>query len=286
MGTTRMIDVGDARLHVVEEGIGHPVVLIHGLAGDAGAWRPQMDALASRYRTVAFDNRGAGRSTQRDEPITLEGMAQDTLVLLESLEIEQAHIVGRSMGGAIAQHLALMAPERITSLVLCASFAKLDPLGHRVLTNMREVLEWRGNWHDHARHSIANFLSADYLNHHPAEVEQILDLIGGESRLPACYVAQNHACLMNDTLDQLPQITAPALVLSGDLDPICSSTATQWLDAGLPNSTSHVFAGTSHFFMREQPREFLEVLLDWLNRQTHDPAAQGGPNRREVSDVD
>src|SRR5918911_2679682 len=98
-----LADVGGNELFHVEQGDGFPVLLIHGLAGDHTAWTPQLPALAERYRTIAFDNRGAGRSTQRDEPVTTEELARDTLALLDALEIDRAHVVGRSMGGAIAQ---------------------------------------------------------------------------------------------------------------------------------------------------------------------------------------
>jgi pimeloyl-ACP methyl ester carboxylesterase len=140
--------VGKYKIFYVDEGEGFPIVLIHGLAGDHQAWAPQIAALRGRHRVIAFDNRGAGKSTQVDEPVTTEDLARDTLGLMDALGVSRAHIVGRSMGGSIAQHIALRAPDRVQSLVLCASFAKLDPLGMRVLTNMREVLEWRGSWEE------------------------------------------------------------------------------------------------------------------------------------------
>ena len=106
------------------------------------------------------------------------------------------------MGGAVAQHMALQAPARVRSLALCASFARLDPLGRRVLLNMREALEWRGSWADHARHSVQNFVSAPFFNEQPEPVAPIERLIGGETRLPACYSRQNEACQQHDTLDR------------------------------------------------------------------------------------
>ena len=102
--------VGSYEIHYVEEGSGFPVVLIHGLAGDHTAWAAPMQSWSRDHRVLAFDNRGAGRSTQVDEPISTEDMARDTLALMDQLGIERAHVVGRSMGGAIAQHMALMAP--------------------------------------------------------------------------------------------------------------------------------------------------------------------------------
>jgi 3-oxoadipate enol-lactonase len=257
---------GEYELYYVEEGDGFPVVLIHGLAGDHTAWMPQLPRLSSRYRTIAFDNRGAGRSTQKDEPVTTEELARDTLALMDELAVERAHVVGRSMGGAVAQHIALLDPDRVQSLVLLASFARLDPLGMRVLANMREVLEWTGSWQDHARHSVQNFVSAAFFNERREQVAQIEALIGGESRLQACYVRQNHACLEHDTLDRLGEIRCPTLVLGGGRDPICSPTSTGWLGR-IPGSETELFEDSSHFFLLEEPERFMQTLESWLERQ-------------------
>jgi 3-oxoadipate enol-lactonase len=259
--------VGDYELHYVEQGEGFPVVLIHGLAGDHTAWAPQLPRLSPCYRTIAFDNRGAGRSTQKDEPVTTEDLARDTLTLMDELAVERAHVVGRSMGGAVAQLMALLEPNRVQSLVLLASFARLDPLGMRVLANMREVLEWTGSWPDHARHSVQNFVSAAFFNQREEQVAQIEALIGGESRLQACYVRQNYACLEHDTLEVLGEIRCPTLVLGGGRDPICSPTATSWLGR-IPGSETVLFEDSSHFFLLEEPERFMQILEGWLERQT------------------
>lgn len=261
------ISVPGTELFYVEQGAGFPVVLIHGLAGDHTAWLPQLPMLASKYRVIAFDNRGAGQSTQRDEEITTEQLAQDTLALMDELSVKRAHIIGRSMGGAIAQHMALIAPERVQSLALCASFARLDPLGFRVLTNMREVLEWTGSWRDHAHHSVQNFVSAEFFNEHQDTVAAIENLIGGETRMQACYIRQNHACLEHDTLDALDSIRCPTLILGGGRDPICSPTATAWLGK-IPGSETVLFESSSHFFLMEESDRFNRLIQDWLERQT------------------
>jgi 3-oxoadipate enol-lactonase len=262
-----LASVGENELFYVEQGEGFPLVLIHGLAGDHSAWAPQLPRLSARYRTIAFDNRGAGQSTQRDEPVSTEDLARDTLGLMDSLGLERAHVVGRSMGGAVAQQMALLEPDRVASLVLLASFARLDPLGMRVLANMREVLEWTESWTAHARHSVQNFVSARFFNEQPDAVAAIEGLIGGETRLQACYVRQNHACLEHDTLDRLEQIRCPTLVLGGGRDPICSPTATAWLGR-IPGSETVLFEESSHFFLLEEPERFMTTLEDWLGRHT------------------
>lgn len=251
-------------INYVDEGKGVPVVMIHGLAGDLSAWLPQVNALRNRYRVIAFDNRGAGRSTQIDEPVSTTDLARDTIALLEHLGVGNAHVIGRSMGGAIAQIIALERPDLVRSLVLCASFAKLDPLGRHVLTNMREVLEWRNSWRDHAHHSIQNFVGYEFFNREREQIARIESLIGGETRLPACYVRQNWACLEHNTLDRLGEIECPTLIMGGTQDPICSPTATGWLSAGIRNSRTVMFEGCSHFFLMERSEKFMAELSSWL----------------------
>lgn len=264
----KAVSLGRYRLRYLDEGVGPCVILIHGLAGDHSAWLAQVEALRNHYRVIAFDNRGAGKSTQLDEPVTTEDLAADTLSLMEYLKIERAHVVGRSMGGAVAQHMALQAPDRVLSLALCASFAQLDPLGRRVLSNMREALEWRMSWADHARHSVQNFVSADFFNKNPDQVGAIERLIGGETRLPACYIRQNEACQLHDTTGQLSRIRQPALIMAGENDPICSLTATRVLQSGLPHATTEIFRNASHFFLMEQPVKFMKLLSNWLKSVT------------------
>lgn len=256
--------IGRYQLRYADVGAGTPVVLIHGLAGDHTAWLAQVEVLRATHRVIAFDNRGAGASTQVDEPVSTQDLARDTLALMDHCGVERAHVVGRSMGGAVAQHMALLAPGRVLSLVLCASFARLDPLGRRVLLNMREALEWRGSWADHARHSVQNFVSAGFFNRHPERVAAIEQLLGGETRLPACYSRQNQACQQHDTVDRLHAIRQPCLVMAGANDPICSLTATALLSDGLPDVRTEIFADASHFFLMEQPQKFMALLTGWL----------------------
>tara|TARA_R110000824_G_scaffold207846_1_gene393379 strand:- start:3938 stop:4741 length:804 start_codon:yes stop_codon:yes gene_type:complete len=260
------VTVNGQDIYYVDQGQGSPIILIHGLAGDHTAWHPQMEWLKGSYRIVALDNRGAGKSTQRDEPVSTEQMARDVLALMDHLEIDQAQIVGRSMGGAIAQHMALLAPDRVQSLALCASFAKLDPLGKRVLHNMREVLEWTGSWAAHAKHSVQNFVGPTYFNHYPERIRDLETLIGSDTRLQACYVQQNHACQRHDTLERLREISCPTLVMAGECDPICSLTAAQWLVDGIPGARLEVFDDCSHFFLVEQAERFNTMLSGWLRQ--------------------
>ena len=260
--------IGAHDIHYADQGSGFPLLLIHGLAGDHSAWTPQIAAWRERHRVIAPDSRGAGRSSQVDEPVSTEDLARDMLALFDRLGIAKAHVLGRSMGGAIAQHMALAAPERVHTLVLCASFARLDAYGRRVLANMREVLELSGSWAVHARHSVRNFVSADYFDANPERIAAIEQLIGGETRLQACYVRQNQACLEHDTLARLAEIRCPTLILAGGRDPICPLACTRSMSEGIKHAETVVFDNASHFFLMEEPERFMRTVNGWLARHT------------------
>src|SRR5260370_13298422 len=131
------VRVGDIEMFYVEAGAGDPVVLIMGFGGDHTAWAFQLRPFAERYRVIARDNRGAGQPDQPDTPCTIALMADDTVGLLDRLGVERAHIVGVSMGGMIAQELALRAPRRVRSLQPHATLPRQDPYIRALLDGSR-----------------------------------------------------------------------------------------------------------------------------------------------------
>jgi 3-oxoadipate enol-lactonase len=269
--------VGDAELEYWDDGTGdETVLLIHGLAGDSSAWSVMRRSLAGRFRVVGFDNRGAGRSTQSPGAVTTELLARDSLSLMDHLGVDRAQIVGRSMGGAIAQQIALIAPERVQSLVMCSSFARLDPRGRRALENMREALEWSGSWEVHARHSVGNFISTRTFNESPQLVKAVERIAQTDYRLIDCYVAQNQACQEHDTLARLGEIACPVLIAAGGRDPVCSMTATRWMANAFVSPEVVIFEESSHLFLLEEEERAHTVVIDWLekNRKTADNVSQ------------
>src|SRR5438105_12628721 len=128
-----------SRLHVVERGQGDPVLWLQGLNAPAAAWAVQLAHFAHSHRSIAPDARGVGASDAPPPPYTTRGMADDSLAVLDALGVQRAHVVGLSLGGAVAQELALAHPERVRSLALLSSFAVQAPRSRALLQAWRVV---------------------------------------------------------------------------------------------------------------------------------------------------
>ena len=145
-----IVNANGVDLWVEQEGAGDDVLFISGLADEGACWVDQVGGLSDRYRVTTFDNRGVGRSTTPEGEFTIADFAADTAALMDALEIESAHVVGSSMGGAIAQELALAHPERVRSLVLNGTWCRGDRFLHEIFRN------WM--WSAEKADSIRDFL--------------------------------------------------------------------------------------------------------------------------------
>jgi len=261
-----VVNTGRFDINYIEQGDGYPVLLIHGLAGDHTAWLPQIAAWKDKYRVIAFDNPGSGDSSLVSEPTGTADLAEATLGLMDKLGIERAHVVGRSMGGAVAQHMAIKAPERIQSMALAASFARLDPVGARVIANLQQLLSWRKSWAEWAPHAVFLFVAPKFFNENAELMARITALVSDEGRDMASYDHLATACIEHDALDSLPAIQTPTLVMGGRFDPICSMTAQSWMMEKLPNATLEIFENSSHFFLMEEAAKAMKTLEAWFEK--------------------
>jgi 3-oxoadipate enol-lactonase len=115
------VKVSGLNMYYEVHGEGRPLVLISGLGNDLSSWALQIPDLAKRYRVISFDNRGSGHTDAPDQPYSIRMMAEDTAGLMDALGIEKAHVLGISMGGYIAEELAMAWPGRVTGLVLATT---------------------------------------------------------------------------------------------------------------------------------------------------------------------
>jgi pimeloyl-ACP methyl ester carboxylesterase len=256
MTTSAPIHTGELEFWVEQRGQGPDVLLIAGLGDPAEAWQFQLDGLADRYRMIAFDNRGVGRTPLPGGSLSAAAMADDAASLLHALEVTSAHVAGFSMGSAIAHELALRHPEVVRSLVLVSTYARPDAL-------FRSQLEfWR--WLPEVAPSERAFFEAFFTwvytprAHADGTVAQIVEeaLAFPHQQSLEAFQAQVDVCLRHDTADRLSQIAAPTLVLSSELDSILPPRFGQAVAEGIPNARFEVVGGQAHQPFQEIPNEF------------------------------
>ena len=138
------VNVRDIEINYHEEGTGFPLVLIHGLSGDQAGWVWVMPEFSKHYRTIAPDVRGHGDSGKPDMPYSIQQFSEDIFALFQKLEIRLAHLLGVSMGAAIAQQFVLDHPERVKSLILVSTFSHIDVHLYKAFIKLRKSLDRGG----------------------------------------------------------------------------------------------------------------------------------------------
>jgi pimeloyl-ACP methyl ester carboxylesterase len=259
------VRVGDIDMYYVEAGAGEPLVLVMGFSGDHSAWGLQFRALAERCRVIAFDNRGVGQTDAPDRPYTTRMMADDTVGLMDALGVERAHVVGVSMGGMIAQELALNHPTRLRSLHLGCTFARPDGYARARADVWREIRTRLSPEAALRAIFLWLFAPATY-NERPEFVEQLLQsaLANPYPQSLTGFLRQRDAIATHDALDRLDAIRAPTLVTVGEEDILVPPRFSRELATRIPGAELKVLSGVGHVYFWERPDAFNGLCLDFL----------------------
>jgi pimeloyl-ACP methyl ester carboxylesterase len=262
------VTVQGIRVHYEWHGTesGTPVVLIMGLGGDTTAWPFQLAALAPRHRVLVLDNRGAGRSDAPDVPYTTRGMAADLLGLLDGLGVERAHLLGLSLGGAIAQEAVLAAPERFVSLQLHATWAGPHPYFHALVNAVRLARVQFGAEGFYRALSVWLFTPECFATQ-PELVELVVERATHHPHpTPVhAYLRQTDAILGHDARDRLHLIRCPTLVAVGTEDLITPPVLSDELAHKIPGARLTHLPGVGHGALWEAPDAFNRICLDFLD---------------------
>ena len=251
----------DAKLYYESTGSGRPVLLVMGLGMAATGWWRTIPVLAERLRVLAFDNRGAGRSELTPGPYSIAQMAGDAVAVLDAAGEESAFVYGISMGGMIAQEIALRYPERVRALVLGASTP--GGIGHELPDEaMLAFLERRVAMPPEE----AVWASVPY-NYGKATRERHAHRIGEDVvqrlRFPIerdGYRAQLAAAWGHDAAGRLKEIGVPTLVLHGSDDRMIPVANGHRLAASIAGAQLKVFKGAGHLYSTDEPRADREVI--------------------------
>lgn len=255
------------RLHYRETGrrSGPPVLMIQGLGADKHLWNFQRFALAPWFRTIAFDNRGAGRSDKPYGAYTMDQMADDAAAVLDHAGVESAHVVGASMGGVISQVMALRHPDRVRSLTLACTACRHHAWRKELLAEWAETAQTSGM--GAMTSGAARWVIG------PRSFRRLAPAMGwlgplGLSRPAHAFAGQVAGILsIDDQLaDRLGEINVPTLVIVGNQDILTPRGDSEEIAEAIPTAELVVISGAAHGFMIEHGTTFNRILIDFLRR--------------------
>jgi len=235
----------------------------HCLAGNLRIWDTQVIALREKYRILRFDTRGHGASTAPPGPYSMEMLANDVVDLFDELGIRQAHLMGISMGGMIAQTLALKHPECVSSLILCDTTCAVPELMHPVWNERIQTVRNQG-LSSVVDETMDRWLSPDFQSHCPATTEQIREMILS-TPVPG-FIGCAEAIKNFNVQSRLPKISVPALVMVGENDPGTPVESARQIHQNLHGSELAILPQAYHLSNIEAADDFNKKLLNFLAR--------------------
>jgi pimeloyl-ACP methyl ester carboxylesterase len=260
--------VNGINMYYQVHGDGEPLVMVQGFAGGHEAWFFQLRAFKKHYKVVIFDNRGITRSGGADQCYTIKTMAEDVVGLMDYLGIPKAHILGLSLGGIVAQEIAISYPERVMKLILGSTFAGSE--GNDVHPEMVKAFATPEGAASIDFRSIPiekvmyKMISLAFNKRLYRMILLPLSKRSTKSINPEGHFKQMAAVSDYTTLDRLHLIKAPTLVITGTGDRIISPGASEVIASRIPNAKLVLVKGGSHAFFMEMRGRFNKEVLEFL----------------------
>ncbi|ERK72937.1 alpha/beta fold hydrolase [Leifsonia aquatica] len=257
-------DVGATRVNWRRGGAGDSVVLLHGLGGDIGFWDAELPALERDFDVIALDLRGSGATPSSAGGHEISDLADDVVAVLDDAGVARAHVVGFSMGGLVAQALALRHPGRLNRLVLASTYATMGHQARLFLDAVLDVYE-NGATATQMFELICPWLFSPAFVQDPAN-RAFFELPEGAADdqsmedWRALYRAQRNF----DVTEELSRISAPTLVVSGARDALVPAADALALRDGIAGARLEVFAESGHLVNVEDPARFIGSIRDFL----------------------
>ncbi len=259
------VNVNGCDIYHEIHGQGAPLVLIMGLRRNLEWWYHQIPILSQHFKVVVFDNRGAGRSEKPETDYSIGLFADDTAALMDALDIDYAHILGVSMGGYIAQELAINHPQKVTDLVLgCTSCG-----GEKaVLMSTERMAKFTANQNltvEEIHHKDMDiYFSDEYVANNPEAIAEFLEISMRHYQPADAFERQFAACLKHDTSARLSRITQPTLIMTGDDDPLVPPENSFILKKLLPHAQLSLFPKGHHCFFMEFADRFNKEVISFF----------------------
>jgi 3-oxoadipate enol-lactonase len=257
-----VIGVGEFEIDYERSGAGPPLLLIMGMSGTALHWgEPFLAVLREDFDVIAYDHRGVGASSALDGPVTIAELAADAAGLLTALGIDSAHVVGISMGGMIAQELALADPGMIRTLTLGCTYCGGEGSSlttPEVLQKLTEAM-MSGDRERALRAGFEANISSERADD-DALYARLLEISNERAVAVPVIMAQMQACMAHDTNARLSELDMPTLVIHGTEDQVLPVANGRLIASRIGGSQLEIFDGAGHLFFWEQPERSAELV--------------------------
>ena len=261
------IHVNNIDIYYEAHGEGEPLILIGGLTADHNVWKGPLRVFSKQYRVIIFDNRGAGQSSAPDYPYSTKMMADDTVALMNYLNIDSASIIGHSMGGCIAQQIAIHYPEKINKLVIACSRARPSKLADMALSMRAKLMDMNVDELTLTEYMMP-FLFSEYFLKQLTNVKGFLQwsMQNPHPQTPTGFKQQLHAVITHDITQEIHAINTPTLIISGEEDCLMPPRMGEHFANELSNAKFVLIEKSGHMPHVEQSKVFTEETLSFLRR--------------------
>ena len=259
------IQTSRLKMYYEVHGEGDPLLLIRGLGSTCDGFKAQVEGLSPHFRIISFDNRCVGRSDQPQKFFTIADMADDTAALLDSLGVASTHVFGVSLGGMVAQELALRHPTRVRRLALGCTHAGPRTAARSPEWAVKLFTESRDMPRSEAlKHSVPLLFASKTIDERPDLISETLAIMANNNQPKSSYLLQLGAVMLHDTFDRLVQIAHPTLVLTGTEDTLVDPDNSRMIAQRIPGARLLEFEETGHVFFTEKSDEVNTSLIDFF----------------------
>src|SRR5829696_3329131 len=260
-------ELNGQNLYYEVHGAGEPLVIVMGLSADLLAWALQIPEWSKHYKVIAIENRDVGRSSYATSSYEIEDMADDTLALAGELGLDDFHLLGLSMGGAIAQHIALKSPERVRSLTLCVTWGGSGPYGAARSDVLGPAFE-RMSPEERVDFLLISTMSEDfYKNADGVKWLRNIMLSSPHPQKPEGFVRQLAACGRHDVRDRLGELSVPTHVIGAEHDVLVPPWKSTELADLIPDAKLTMLDRAPHAVNIETAESFNGAVLEFLAAQ-------------------
>jgi len=267
------VKVNDIKIYYKIHGKGSPFILIRGLSSSLDSWAPySIEQFSKSFKTILFDNRGAGRTDISDGNYNAKMMADDTIGLMDALNINKAYLLGYSMGGCIAQEMVLNYPNRVIKLILTSTWSGPS---HGIVTPIPEESPFpkmlplikEGKYEKMARILTNSLFPEDYKRRNPHIVEKVVKNYMAHPPTPKGFEGQSAYVDTFETYNRLSEINIPTLILHGIEDKILPVENAKILAEKIPSAELMLFENTGHGLIIQEYKLWTQKVIEFLKRK-------------------